>query len=166
MVDTALLVNNPLLASSGLPDFAAIRPEHIVPAVKHIVEDATQKLGEIEKELTPTWDGLLGKLERLDPPFEYGWKPVGHLFGVLNSDELRTAYETVLPEVVQFGLRASQSEPIYQCLKQLRDSSEWSKLSEAQQRIITDRIKGAELSGIALTGAERERFNAIIDRVF
>ena len=161
MVDTALLVNNPLLASSGLPDFAAIRPEHIVPAVKHIVEDATQKLGEIEKELTPTWDGLLGKLERLDPPFEYGWKPVGHLFGVLNSDELRTAYETVLPEVVQFGLRASQSEPIYQCLKQLRDSSEWSKLSEAQQRIITDRIKGAELSGIALTGAERERFNAI-----
>ena len=161
MVDTALLSNNPLMATSGLPDFAAIRPEHIVPAVKHIVEDATQKLGEIEKELTPTWDGSLGKLERLDPPFEYGWKPVGHLFGVLNSDELRAAYEAVLPEVVQFGLRASQSEPIYLCLKQLRDSSEWSNLSEAQQRIITDRIKGAELSGIALTGAERERFNAI-----
>ena len=161
MVETAQLANNPLLATSGLPDFAAIRPEQIVPAVKHIVEDATQKLGKIEMELTPTWEGSLGKLERLDPPFEYGWKPVGHLFGVLNSDELRTAYEAVLPDVVQFGLRASQSEPIYQCLKQLRDSSEWSKLSEAQQRIITDRIKGAELSGIALKGPERERFNAI-----
>ena len=67
----------------------------------------------------------------------------------------------MLPEVVQFGLRASQSEPIYQTLKQLRDSPEWSKLSEAQQRIVTDRIKGAELSGIALTGEKRERFNAI-----
>ena len=74
MVDTALLINNPLLATSGLPDFAKIRPEHIVPAVKHIVADATKKLTEIEKELTPTWDGSLGKLERLDPPFEYGWK--------------------------------------------------------------------------------------------
>lgn len=161
MADTDALANNPLLATTGLPDYAAIRPEHIVPAVKHIVQDATTRLAAIEKELTPTWAGSLGKLEKLDPAFEYGWKPVGHLFGVLNSDELRAAYETVLPEVVQFGLRASQSEPIYRTLKQLRDSSEWSKLTEAQQRIIADRIKGAELSGITLTGDARERFNAI-----
>ena len=161
MAETSSLANNPLLATTGLPDYAAIRPEHIVPAVKHIVAEATRKLAVIEQELTPTWEGSLGKLETLDPPFEYGWKPVGHLFGVLNSDELRTAYETVLPEVVQFGLRASQSEPIYRTLKQLRDSEVWSRLCEAQQRIITDRIKGAELSGITLTGAARERFNAI-----
>lgn len=161
MVDANPLANNPLLATSGLPDYAAIKPEHVVPAVQKIVADATRQLCEIEKHLVPTWEGSLGRLEQLDPPFEYGWKPVGHLFGVLNSDELRTAYETVLPEVVQFGLRASQSEPIYKTLKQLRDSAEWSRLSEAQQRIIADRIKGAELSGIALSGAERERFNAI-----
>ena len=161
MADVDLMKNNPLLATTGLPDFAAIRPEHIVPAVKQIVADATRKLTEIERELAPTWEGSLGKLEELDRPFEYGWKPVGHLFGVLNSDELRTAYETVLPEVVTFGLRASQSEPIYRTLKELRDGAEWPRLKEAQQRIITDRIKGAELSGIALTGEKRERFNAI-----
>ena len=157
----ASLINNPLLASAGLPDFAGIRPEHIVPAVRHVLVEATTKLEAIERELTPTWAGTIAKLEEIDRPFEYGWKPVGHLFGVLNSDELRTAYETVLPEVVQFGLRASQSEPIYRALKQLRDGSEWSRLNEAQQRIIADRIKGAELSGIALTGEQRERFNAI-----
>ena len=161
MADAASLINNPLLASTGLPDFAAIRPEHIVPAVRHVLTEATTKLEAIEGELTPTWDGTIAQLEEIDRPFEYGWKPVGHLFGVLNSDELRTAYETVLPEVVQFGLRASQSEPIYRALKQLRDGSEWSRLDEAQQRIIADRIKGAELSGIALTGEQRERFNAI-----
>ncbi|WP_373651236.1 M3 family metallopeptidase [Schlesneria sp. DSM 10557] len=161
MADRNLETDNPLLATTGLPDFAAIRPEHIVPAVKQIVSHATQRLAEIEQHLAPTWEGSLGQLEKLDPPFEYGWKPVGHLFGVLNSDELRTAYETILPEVVQFGLRASQSEPIYKCLKELRSSDEWSRLSEAQQRIITDRIKGAELSGIALEGEQRERFNAI-----
>lgn len=161
MADSDLLKDNPLLATTGLPDFAAIRPEHIVPAVKYIVADVTQKLAAIENDLAPTWEGSLGKLEELDRPFEYGWKPVGHLFGVLNSDELRTAYETVLPEVVTFGLRASQSEPIYRTLKQLRDSAEWPRLKEAQQRIISDRIKGAELSGIALTGEKRDRFNAI-----
>ena len=157
----ASLINNPLLASTGLPDFAGIRPEHIVPAVRHVLVEATTKLEAIERELTPTWAGTIAKLEEIDRPFEYGWKPVGHLFGVLNSDELRTAYETVLPEVVKFGLRASQSEPIYRALKQLRDGSEWSQLNEAQQRIIADRIKGAELSGIALAGEQRERFNTI-----
>lgn len=155
------LINNPLLAQSGLPDFGAIRPEHIVPAVRHILADATARLETIERELMPTWQGSVGRLEELDLPFEYAWKPVGHLFGVLNSDELRAAYETVLPEVVQFGLRSSQSEPIYRTLIKLRDSDEWKSLDEPQQRIIADRIKGAELSGIALTGQARERFNQI-----
>lgn len=161
MADLDSLDQNPLLAASGLPDFAAIRPEHVVPAVQRIVTEATEKLAQVEAQLTPTWEGSLARLEELDRPFEYGWKPVGHLFGVKNSDELRAAYETVLPQVVEFGLRASQSEPIYRTLKQLRDSAEWGKLTEAQQRIITDRIKGAELSGIGLTGEQRERFNAI-----
>ena len=161
MADAALLMNNPLLATSGLPDFAAIRPEHVVPAVTKLLAEAATKLDAMERELAPTWDGTIGKLEALDGPFEYGWKPVGHLFGVMNSDGLRAAYEAVLPEVVQFGLRASQSEPIYRALKQLKASDEWPRLNEAQQRIVADRIKGAELSGIALVGEQRERFNAI-----
>lgn len=161
MTDDLQLINNPLLATSGLPDFAAIRPSHIVPAVQKLLSDASKQLEEIERNLAPTWEGTIGQLEKLDPPFEYGWKPVGHLFGVMNSDELRTAYETVLPEVVQFGLRSSQSEPIYRALKGLKDGAAWQSLSEPQRRIVSDRIKSAELSGIALTGENRERFNAI-----
>jgi oligopeptidase A len=161
MSDELQLINNPLLATSGLPDYAAIRPEQIVPAVRHLLKQVSEKLNRIEQELTPTWDGSIRRLEELDHPFDYGWKPVGHLFGVLNSAELRTAYETVLPEVVEFGLRCSQSEPIYRTLKSLRDGEEWNRLSQPQQRIITNRIQSAELSGIALSGAARERFNAI-----
>ena len=161
MTDDIQLINNPLLATSGLPDFAAILPSHIVPAVQKVLSDASKRIEEIESNLQPTWDGTIGKLETLDPPFEYGWKPVGHLFGVMNSDELRTAYETVLPEVVQFGLRSSQSEPIYRALKGLKEGAAWQSLTEPQRRIVSDRIKSAELSGIALTGESRERFNAI-----
>ena len=161
MRDELQLINNPLLAVSGLPDYAAIRSEQIAPAVRQVLAVVSEKLSLIETDLAPTWQGTIGRLEELDRPFEYGWKPVGHLFGVLNSDELRTAYETVLPEVVQFGLRASQSEPIYRTLRQLREGEEWAKLSGPQQRIVADRIKSAELSGIGLTGADRDRFNAI-----
>lgn len=153
--------NNPLLVTAGLPDFAAIEPGHVVPAVKQRLAEALTKLEAVEKSAGPTWASTLGVLQDLDRPFEHVWEPVGHLFGVKNSDELREAYEAALPEVVQFGLRASQSQPIYKALVGLKNGAEWSKLSETQQRIVIDRIRNAELAGIGLQGAAQERFNAI-----
>jgi len=153
--------NNPLLATEGLPSFAKIEPSHVAPAVQLRLKEALTKLEAVEQSAGPTWESTIGALEELDQPFEHAWEPVGHLFGVKNSPELREAYEGVLPQVVEFGLRARQSQPIYQALKGLAGSPEWSQLSEAQQRIVTDRIRDAELAGIGLTGTARERFNAI-----
>jgi oligopeptidase A len=158
---TSALAENPLLADSGLPDFGRIEPAHIVSAVEQVVQQAQQRLASLEAQFTPTWHGTIGLVEELDRPFEYAWKPVGHLFGVKNSPELRTAYDAVLPQVVEFGLRVRQSEPLYRALRQLRDGPEWSQLDTAQQRIVTDRIKDAELAGIALSPEKRERFNQI-----
>lgn len=153
--------DNPLLKTSGLPAFDRIRAEHVVPAVKTILENAAASLEELEKNVQPTWAGLIEPIEAMDIPFDYGWSPVTHLFGVLNSDELREAYESVLDDVVAFGLRFSQSKPLYQALKQLKAGDEWGALDEAQQRIVDAKILGVELSGIALEGEQQERFNEI-----
>ena len=152
---------NPLLATAGLPEYARIEAEHVEPAVKQRLSEALVQLEAIEKNAGPTWEKTIAALEALDQPFEHVWEPVGHLFGVKNSPELRAAYEAVLPEVVQFGLRARQSQPIYEALKGLKAGPQWSRLSEAQQRIVTERLRDAELAGIGLTGSDRERFNAI-----
>lgn len=152
---------NPLLAVEGLPDFARIEPKHVVPAVRQRLSEALEKLEAIEQSAAPNWESTIARLEELERPFELTWEPVSHLFGVKNSPELREAYETVLPEIVQFSLRARQSRPIYQALKALKEGPEWRRLSEVQQRIVTDRLRDAELAGIGLTGAARERFNAI-----
>src|SRR5690606_17799647 len=94
-------------------------------------------------------------------PFEYAWQPVSHLFGVKNSPELREAYEAVLGDVVSFGLRLKQSEPIFRALEQIRTGDVWNTLDEAQRRIIDDKLREIRLAGIALEGAQRERFNEI-----
>ena len=165
---TANLQNNPLLLTEGLPRYDLIRPEYIVPAVRQILSDAERQLTELEKSLTtidrPSWDDLFVPLERIDRPFDYAWKPVSHLFGVLNSADLRTAYETVLPEVVRFGLRASQSRPIYEAVKRLKEQCE-STLNSAQQRIVDQRLLSARLSGINLEGEKLDRFNAIVEEL-
>ncbi len=162
------LKKNPLLVADGLPRFDRIRAEHIVPAVRHTLAQAEQRLTEIEQSLAkldrPSWDDIFTPLEELDRPFDFAWKPVGHLFGVLNSPELRTAYETVLPEVVRFGLRASQSRPIYEAVKRLKDQA-GETLTPTRQRIVDQKLLSAKLSGIALEGEQRERFNAIAEEL-
>ena len=162
------LKDNPLLVAEGLPRFDRIKPEHIVPAVQQMLAQSEQRLAEIETILSgldrPNWDDIFTSLEELDRPFDFAWKPVGHLFGVLNSPELRTAYETILPEVVRFGLRASQSRPIYEAVKRLKDQAGES-LSPTRQRIVEQKLLSAKLSGIALEGEQRERFNAIAEEL-
>jgi oligopeptidase A len=81
--------------------------------------------------------------------------------GVKNSPELRQAYETVQPQVVQFWNKLSQSKPLYEAFKALRSSETWDSLEPAQQRIIEAAIRDADLSGVGLEGEVKARFNAI-----
>lgn len=155
------LTDNPLLCMEGLPKFDQINPEHVVPAVKKLLADAERALSALEESIEPTWGGCFVKLEEIDRPFEYAWGPVSHLFGVKNSPELREAYESVLDDVVQLGLRASQSRPIYEACVAIRNGSDWENLSPTRQRIVEKKIQSAELSGIGLEGAQQERFNEI-----
>lgn len=152
---------NPLLVDSGLPDFQAIEPAHVLPAVEQLVAQATERMALLEQQLVPTWAGTLEPIEEMERPFDFAWKPVGHLFGVKNSPELRTAYDAAMPKIVEFSLRVRQSEPLYRTLVALKDGAEWYRLTPTQHRIVEDRIKDAQLAGIGLPEEQRTRFNVI-----
>ena len=152
---------NPLLETVGLPPFDRITAEHVVPAVREVLSECEERMEAIEAEIEPRWERVISPLEAIGRRLEHSWGPVTHLFGVKNSDELRSAYEEVLPEVVSFGLRVRQSEPLYRALKGIREGAAWEQLDEAQQRIVERKLLSAELSGIGLSGAARERFNEI-----
>lgn len=151
---------NPLLDGSGLPRFAEIGPEHVEPGMQALLAELTDELTRLEAGCTPTWSGVVDGIERLTDRLQYSWGVVGHLMGVKNSPELRRAHDAVQPAVVQFSLRLSQSLPLYRALKAVRDGA-GSDLAGARRRILDGLILDAELAGIALEGAARERFNAI-----
>ena len=152
---------NPLLIGKGLPPFAEIEPEQIVPAMTQLLAQVDQELSELEAKVQPTWSGLVEPLDRLSDRLTWSWGIVGHLMGVKNSPQLREAYESMQPQVIQFFNKLSQSQPIYNAFKALHSSQDWEKLEPAQKRIVEAAIKDAELSGIGLEGEKRERFNAI-----
>jgi oligopeptidase A len=153
--------DNPLLQFAAYPQFNAIRPEHVVPAVRQLLAELTDALQQLETQAQPTWEGLVDPLERLGDRLSVTWGLVGHLMGVKNSDALRQGHQEVQPEVVQFSLRMGQSQPIYDALKALQAGPAWQQLNAAQRRIVAKLVQEAELAGIGLQGAQRERFNAI-----
>jgi len=153
--------DNPLLQKAGIPQFDKIKPEHVASAVRHCIAEAEKELAEIESNAVATWDDLLAPLEELDQPFEQSWGPVQHLLSVKNSPELREAYEQVLEDVVSFGLKIGQSQPIYEALKAVKSGEEWGSLSETRRRIVESKLLNAKLAGVGLEGEQKERFNDI-----
>ncbi|MDZ8236029.1 MAG: M3 family metallopeptidase [Nostoc sp. ChiQUE01a] len=161
MSASTILFDNPLLQGTGLPPFAEIKPERVVPAFKQLVAELDQQLTALEANVEPTWEGLVEPLEKLTERLTWSWGAVNHLMGVKNSPELREAHETIQPRVVQFINKLGQSQPIYNAFKVLRASDSWATLEPAQQRIVEAAIRDAELSGVGLEGEARERFNVI-----
>lgn len=155
------ITDNPLLIGKGLPPFEAIEPEHVEPAMAQLLAELDKELATLEANVQPTWSGLVEPLDRLVERLRWTWGIVGHLMGVKNSPELRTAYETVQPQVVQFLNKLNQSQLLYEAFKALRANDTWDSLEPAQQRIVEAAIKDAELAGIGLSGEKRDRFNAI-----
>ncbi|MFN6561476.1 MAG: M3 family metallopeptidase [Nostoc sp. ChiSLP01] len=161
MSASTILFDNPLLQGTGLPPFAEIKPERVVPAFNQLLAELDRELTALEANVEPTWQGLVEPLEKLTERLTWSWGAVNHLMGVKNSPELREAHETIQPQVIQFINKLGQSQPIYNAFKVLRSSDNWETLELAQQRIVEAAIRDAELSGVGLEGEARERFNVI-----
>lgn len=156
---------NPLMDHSGLPRFSEVHAGHVIPAIRELLADAEREIVAVEQDTGVDWDSIMEPLARLVFPLEISWGMVGHLHSVSNTVDLRESYEEMLAEMVRFDLRFKQSRPIYDRILALRESSVWDELCEAQQRIIESRLREAQLSGVALDGEEKERFNEISERL-
>ncbi len=156
-----LKIMNPLLQGQGLPPFAEIRPEQVVPAITELLGQVNAELTQLEANIIPTWAGLVEPLDKLTERIGWSWSIIGHLMGVKNSPELRTAHEQMQPQVVQFWMRLGQSTALYQGYQAIKASAEWATFEPAQKRIIEAAIRDMELSGVGLTGAPKQRFNDI-----
>ena len=157
----ATATKNPLLIGKGLPPFNKIKAEHVVPAMTQILEELDERVNKLEKDVTPTWSGLVEPLTEIEERLNWSWGIVGHLMSVKNSPQLREAYEKMQPEIVKFYNKLSQSKPLYQAFKGIKEGAEWDKLEPAQKRIVESSIRDFELSGVGLEGEAKERFNQI-----
>ncbi|PTC02458.1 oligopeptidase A [Vibrio mediterranei] len=157
---------NPLLTFTDLPPFSQIKPEHVKPAVEQAIEACRAKIDEVlEGNTNPTWDNVVAPIEQIDDKLSRLWSPVSHMNSVMNSDELREAYESCLPILSEYGTWVGQHKGLYEAYKAIKASDAFNTLSQAQQKTIKDSLRDFELSGIGLPADEQHRYGEISKRM-
>ncbi len=150
---------NPLLDFSGLPRFAEVRPEHVAPAVEHLLQhnrEVVEKL--LADSAVPTWDNFALPLDDANEQVSRAWGQVSHLNAVMNSPELREAYNANLPKITQYYAELGQNQALYAKYKALRASPGFVQLSATRKKIIENELRDFRLSGAELPEDKKERF--------
>ncbi len=159
-------MSNPLLSITDLPAFSQIKPEHVKPAVEQAISDCRSKIEQVlEANDAPTWENLVAPIEEVDDHLSRLWSPVSHLNSVMNSEELREAYESCLPLLSEYGTWVGQHKGLFEAYKAIKASDEFAGLTRAQQKTITDSLRDFELSGIGLPKDQQTRYGEISKRM-
>lgn len=156
---------NPLLNFSSLPRYDTIQPEHVAPAIAELLAENRRVIKQLEQLALPatpaTWDGFMAPLTDVGERLSRAWGIVGHLHGVNDVPPWREAYNAQLPEITRFYTELGQNQALFDCLKKLRASDEYGRLSATRQRIVDNDIRNFRLSGADLAAADKPRFQAI-----
>lgn len=159
-------MSNPLTHMTGLPQFSAIKPEHVRPAIEQLLAEGRKQVEELlAKNTIYTWDNLVAPLEAMDDRINRAWSPVSHMNSVVNTDELRDAYNGCLPLLSEYGTELGQHEGLYNAYRQIADGDEYTRLDTAQKKIIDNALRDFRLSGIELPQADRDRYKAIMQEL-
>ena len=157
---------NPLLDFTGLPRFDEVRAEHVTPATDYLLDKARNLIERLAT--TPealTWENFARPLEDMEEHIGRAWSQVGHMNAVVNSPELREAYNANLPKLTDFYSDLSQDERLYAKFRALRASTAYDQLNPAQRKIVENELRDFRLGGAELPDAQKARFKEIQDEL-
>lgn len=153
---------NPLLSPGLLPDFPAIRPEHVLPAVEAVLaeyREAVERL--VADPAARDFDSLVAPLEALDEKLSRIWSPVAHLHGVMDSPQLRAVYAEADERITGFSTELGQHRGLYEAMRAVREGPGFAALDRAQRTLVEDHLRNFRCSGVALEEPARTRFREI-----
>ena len=142
--------------------FSQIKAEHIVPAIDRLLAEARSSVEQhLQATQHYTWENLIEPLENVEDKLNKAWSPVSHMNSVVNSDELRDAYNACLPKLSAYSTEMGQNEALFKAYHFIEGSDEFASLDTAQQKIIRNALRDFKLSGIDLDNEKKQRYKDI-----
>ncbi len=157
---------NPLLENQNLPPFSIIKAQHAEPAIDQILSESLAQVKQLLNANTDyTWANLIEPLELIDERISRIWSPIGHLNSVVNSEELRSAYNACLPKLSAYSTEMGQNEKLFQAFLAVEASDAYKSYDHAQQKIIQNAIRDFRLSGVELPSDKKNRYKEIMQEL-
>jgi oligopeptidase A len=155
---------NPLLTDYQLPPFTRIRPEHAEPAVRTLLDGNRRQLAALLEAGADGWDGLVAPIERMHHVLARAWSPIGHLNSVLNSEELRAAYNACLPLLTSYHTELAQNAALCAAYQRILDQ-EGPHLAPEQRKLLENALRDFRLAGVSLPEDRKQRFRQVMERL-
>ena len=154
---------NPLLAPNTiLPLFSKIQSEHIEPAITQLLDEARALVKERLQATTDyTWENLIEPLENSEDKLNKAWSPVSNMNSVVNTEELRQAYNACLPKLSEYSTEMGQNEHLFTAYKIIANSKAFETLDKAQKKVIQNALRAFRLSGVDLNDEQKQRYKDI-----
>ena len=154
---------NPLLApNTTLPLFSKIQPEHIEAAITQLLDEARALVKERLQATTDyTWENLIEPLENSEDKLNKAWSPVSNMNSVVNTEELRQAYNACLPKLSEYSTEMGQNEHLFTAYQIIANSKAFETLDKAQKKVIQNALRAFRLSGVDLNDEQKQRYKDI-----
>lgn len=162
---TTLIDTNPLLDFSDLPRFDALRPEHVTPAIDHLLAHNRAVIAELETPITSvesvTWENFVIPLDNATEKLGRAWDVVAHLHSVMDTPEWRAAYNDNQLKITEFWTALGQNLALFEKYKALHASAAYNHFSATRKIIVQHALRDFLLSGAELPEAQKVRFAEI-----
>ena len=158
----AVLHDNPLLTYRDAIPFDRIQAAHVVPAVRAALAQAADELNAIIQLDGPrTYDNTVGALEEVSERMGRVIRPVGHLSSVMDTPDLRQAWQTVLPEISAFNARMALNPALWAAVKAYAGTGDARALRGVRARHLEKVVLEFRRAGADLPPEQKERVEAL-----
>ena len=151
-------------AQIDLPAFSSIRIANVEPVLRELLDAHRAQLAALLVQPEPSWDSLVVPLEEMHHRLARTWSPVSHMNGVVNSDELRAAYNACLPLLTAWHTELAQNERLYRAYEAIL-TNEGSRLSAGQRKLLQNALRDFRLAGVALPAEQKSEFKALVEQL-
>lgn len=151
-------------SQNELPTFSAVKPADVEPAIRALLDSHRKRLDELLASGASTWDALVVPLEEMQHELSRTWSPIGHMNAVVNSDDLRAAYNACLPLLTAWHTDLGQNEQLYRAYENVLNF-EGPKLNAGQRKLLENALRDFRLAGVALPPESKQKFKGLMEQL-
>ena len=153
---------NPLLSPRFRIPFHLIEAEHVESGIREALAIAQSEIDDLAAQTsTPTWQNTIERLDGITDRLSRCIVPASHLVSVVETPELRDAYNAVLPEMSAFWSSLPLNAALWKRVKTFAGTNEAFELRGTRKRHLMKTVRDFRRAGADLGADDKERLQEL-----